>query len=101
MDGGQKTRDQTNYKGQLALTVCGERRLRHIVRSQGSQTLGQITTQLNDNVSCTVNKRTVQRSLHRMGFESHRPTRVLLINARHRAVLLAWAREHKNWSVED
>ncbi|GFV64633.1 HTH_Tnp_Tc3_2 domain-containing protein [Trichonephila clavipes] len=59
MDGGQKTRDQTNYKGQLALTVCGERRLRHIVRSQGSQTLGQITTQLNDNVSCTVSKRTV------------------------------------------
>ncbi|GFX56197.1 HTH_Tnp_Tc3_2 domain-containing protein [Trichonephila clavipes] len=31
MDGGQKTSDRENCKGQLALTVRGERRLRHIV----------------------------------------------------------------------
>ncbi|GFS72429.1 HTH_Tnp_Tc3_2 domain-containing protein [Trichonephila clavipes] len=81
MDGEQKkTSDLVNCKGQLALTVRGERRLRSIVLSQ---TLAQITTQLNDGVSRTVSKRTVQRSLHRMGFESRRPKRVPLLNARH------------------
>ncbi|GFV70627.1 hypothetical protein TNCV_3842081 [Trichonephila clavipes] len=34
MDGGLKTSDRANCKGQLALTVRGERRLRRIVRSQ-------------------------------------------------------------------
>ncbi|GFV27531.1 hypothetical protein TNCV_746841 [Trichonephila clavipes] len=45
MDGGQKTSDQANYKGQLAFTVRGERRLMRIVRMQRSQTLAQITIQ--------------------------------------------------------
>ncbi|GFV33701.1 uncharacterized protein TNCV_4568161 [Trichonephila clavipes] len=35
-----------------------------------------------------------------MGFGSHRPTRVPLFNARHRAARLAWAREHRDWRVE-
>ncbi|GBN27845.1 hypothetical protein AVEN_222637-1 [Araneus ventricosus] len=36
-----------------------------------------------------------------MGFVSRRPTRVPLLNARHRAARLAWAREHREWSLED
>ncbi|GBM51224.1 DNA polymerase alpha subunit B, partial [Araneus ventricosus] len=48
--------------------------------------------QLNQGTSQTVSKRTVQRSLHRMGFG---PMRVPLLNAR-----LAWAREHKEWTLE-
>ncbi|GFV40787.1 uncharacterized protein TNCV_60201 [Trichonephila clavipes] len=44
MDGGQKTSDRANCKGQLALKVRGGRRLRRIVRSHQSQTLTQITT---------------------------------------------------------
>jgi len=98
---GKKTSERANCRGQSALTVRGERRLRRIVRSQRSQTLAQITTQLNDGASRTVSQRTVQRSLHRMGFGSRRPTRVPLLNARHRAARLAWAREHRDWSVED
>ncbi|GFU64688.1 HTH_Tnp_Tc3_2 domain-containing protein [Trichonephila clavipes] len=88
-------------KEQLALTVRGERRLRRIVRSQRNQTLAQITTQLNDGASRTVSKWTAQSSLHRMGFESRRPKRVPLLNARHWAACLAWGREHKDWSVND
>ncbi|GFY19774.1 HTH_Tnp_Tc3_2 domain-containing protein [Trichonephila clavipes] len=65
IDGGQKTSDRVNCKGQLALTVRGERQLRSIVRSQRSQALDQITTQLIDDASRTVSKWTVQRSLHR------------------------------------
>ncbi|GFS78875.1 HTH_Tnp_Tc3_2 domain-containing protein [Trichonephila clavipes] len=101
MDGGQNSSDRENCKGQLAFTVRGRRRLRRIVRSQRSQTLAQITTQLNDCASRTISKRTVQRSFHRTGFGSRRPTRVPLLNACHRATRLAWAREHRDWSVED
>ncbi|GFT31492.1 uncharacterized protein TNCV_608981 [Trichonephila clavipes] len=36
-----------------------------------------------------------------MGFGSRRPTTVSLLNARHPAACLAWAREHRDWSVED
>ncbi|GBM55977.1 hypothetical protein AVEN_45126-1 [Araneus ventricosus] len=100
-NGGEKTSDRTNCKGQLALNERGVRRLSRIVRSQRSRTLAQITTQLNQGASRTVSKRTVQRSLHRMGFGSRRPTRVPLLNARHRAARLAWAREHREWTLED
>ncbi|GFU45845.1 HTH_Tnp_Tc3_2 domain-containing protein [Trichonephila clavipes] len=89
MDGGQKTSDQADCKGQLALTVRGERWLRRIVRSQRSPTLAQITTQLNDGASRTVSKRTVQQSLLRIIFGSRRPTRIPLLNARHQAGRLA------------
>ncbi|GFU69646.1 uncharacterized protein TNCV_2559361 [Trichonephila clavipes] len=53
--------------------------------NQRSQTLPQITIQLNDGASRTVSKRFVQRLPHRVGFGSRRPTRVPLLNARHRA----------------
>ncbi|GFX55099.1 HTH_Tnp_Tc3_2 domain-containing protein [Trichonephila clavipes] len=89
MDGGQKTSDRVNCKGQLALTVRGERWLRRIVRSQRSPALAQITTQLNDGASRTVSKRTVQRSLLRIIFGSRRPTRIPLLNARHQGGRLA------------
>ncbi|GFV63969.1 HTH_Tnp_Tc3_2 domain-containing protein [Trichonephila clavipes] len=101
MDGREKTSDRINYKGQLDLTVCDETRLRRIERSQRSQTLAHIITQLNDSASRTVSKRTVQHSLPRMGFGSHQPTRVPLLNARHWVASLAWTSEHREWSVED
>ncbi|GFV24302.1 HTH_Tnp_Tc3_2 domain-containing protein [Trichonephila clavipes] len=89
MVGGQNSRDWTNCKGQLVFIVIGERRIRRILRSQRSQTLAQITTQLNDGSSHTVSKRTVQHSLHPMGFRSRRPLRILLFNALYRAKRLA------------
>ncbi|GFS61954.1 uncharacterized protein TNCV_2592471 [Trichonephila clavipes] len=74
VDYGQKISNWANCKGQLASTVHGERRLRRIVRSQGCQTLAQITTQLNEGASRIVTKRTVQRSLRRMRFGSLQST---------------------------
>ncbi|GFT84227.1 transposable element Tc1 transposase [Trichonephila clavipes] len=44
---------------------------------------------------------TVQHSLHCMGFKIRRPTRIPLLNACHWAAHLAWAREHRDWIVED
>ncbi|GBM09781.1 hypothetical protein AVEN_101819-1 [Araneus ventricosus] len=94
----EKNSDRANCKGQLALNKRGARLLSRIVRSQ---TLAQITTQPNQGASRTVSKRTVQRSFHRMGFGSRRPMRVPLLNTRHRAARLAWAREHREWTLED
>ncbi|GFW84748.1 hypothetical protein TNCV_1814781 [Trichonephila clavipes] len=34
-----------------------------------------------------------------MGLGSRRPTIVPLLNARHQAAHLVWAREHRNWNV--
>jgi hypothetical protein len=36
-----------------------------------------------------------------MGFRRRRPTRVPLLNARHKALHLAWARRHRRWTVDD
>ncbi|GFX83465.1 HTH_Tnp_Tc3_2 domain-containing protein [Trichonephila clavipes] len=73
IDGRQKTSNPANCKGQLASTVRGQRRLRRVVRSQHSQPLAHIITQLKYCASRTVSKWTVQLSLHRMGFGSRRP----------------------------
>ncbi|GFX23428.1 HTH_Tnp_Tc3_2 domain-containing protein [Trichonephila clavipes] len=59
------------------------------------------TTELNDDASISVSKRTVQRSFHRMGFGSRRLTKVPLSNASHRAARLTWAKEHRDWIVEN
>ncbi|GFT79010.1 transposable element Tc1 transposase [Trichonephila clavipes] len=53
------------------------------------------------NASRTVSKRTVQLSFHRMDLGSLRPSRVPSLTARHWASRLAWAREHRDWSIED
>ncbi|GFX56168.1 HTH_Tnp_Tc3_2 domain-containing protein [Trichonephila clavipes] len=44
MDSGQKTSDRANCKGQITLTVGGDRWAKHIVRTQRSQALAQFTT---------------------------------------------------------
>ncbi|GBN10633.1 hypothetical protein AVEN_70880-1 [Araneus ventricosus] len=36
-----------------------------------------------------------------MGSHSRRPTRVPLLTALHKALLLSWAREHYHWNVND
>ncbi|GFX79039.1 transposable element Tcb2 transposase [Trichonephila clavipes] len=35
-----------------------------------------------------------------MGFRSRRPTRVPLLTVRHKALRLAWARQHRYWTVD-
>ncbi|GFX66400.1 HTH_Tnp_Tc3_2 domain-containing protein [Trichonephila clavipes] len=100
MDGEQNTVDRENCKLQLSFTVCGKRRLRRIVHSKRNQKLAQTNTKMKDDGSYTVRKWIAQHSLHRMAFGSHRPTRVPMLNTRHRAVYLDWVREHRDWSVD-
>ncbi|GFU81567.1 hypothetical protein TNCV_4926981 [Trichonephila clavipes] len=62
-----------------------------------AKTLAQITTQLNDSAICIVSK---VSSLRHMGFGSHRPTTIPLLNAHHRAARLALTRYHRDRSAE-
>ncbi|GFU13830.1 hypothetical protein TNCV_940211 [Trichonephila clavipes] len=36
-----------------------------------------------------------------MGFWSHRPSRVPLLTAQHKALRLAWARQYRHWTADD
>ncbi|GFW32950.1 transposable element Tcb2 transposase [Trichonephila clavipes] len=36
-----------------------------------------------------------------MCFRSRRPTRVLFLTARHKALRLSWTRQHRHWTVDD
>ncbi|GFX99758.1 hypothetical protein TNCV_257971 [Trichonephila clavipes] len=64
----KSTINQRSGKLQRAISRgCGQCIVRRVVRSH---TLAYIINQLNGGASCTVSKWTVERSLHRMGFES-------------------------------
>ncbi|GBN41337.1 hypothetical protein AVEN_237017-1 [Araneus ventricosus] len=63
--------------------------------------LPQIAADFNDGASTSVCVRTVQRIVINMGFQSLRPTRVPLLTARHKALHLAWARQHYYWTVDN
>ncbi|GBN75542.1 hypothetical protein AVEN_185224-1 [Araneus ventricosus] len=45
--------------------------------------------------------RTVRRTVINMGSQSRRPTRVPLLTALHKALLLSWARQHYHWTADD
>ncbi|GBM30475.1 hypothetical protein AVEN_237700-1 [Araneus ventricosus] len=45
--------------------------------------------------------RTVQRTVINMGSQSRRPTRIPLLTARNKALLLFWARQHYHFAVDD
>ncbi|GBM77189.1 hypothetical protein AVEN_249798-1 [Araneus ventricosus] len=51
--------------------------------------------------STSVSVRTVERTVINMGSQRRRPTRVPLLTARHKALLLSWARQHYHWTVDD
>lgn len=78
-----------------------QRRLRNIIKRDRKATLPQIAADFNAGPSTSVSVRTIQRNIINMGFRSRRPTRVPLMTVRHKALRLAWAREHQHWTVED
>ncbi|GBM30076.1 hypothetical protein AVEN_88287-1 [Araneus ventricosus] len=64
-------------------------------------TLLHIAADFNDEAFRSVSMQTVQRTVINMGSQSLRPTRLLLLTARHNALLLSWARQHYHWTVDD
>ncbi|GBM41844.1 hypothetical protein AVEN_145006-1 [Araneus ventricosus] len=63
--------------------------------------LPHIAADFNDGASTSVSVRTVQRTVINMGSQSRRPTRVPFLTARHKTLLLSWARQHYHWTVDD
>ncbi|GBN37667.1 hypothetical protein AVEN_77479-1 [Araneus ventricosus] len=55
--------------------------------------LPQIAADFNDGASTSVSVRTVQRTVINMGSQSRWPTRVPLLTALHKSLLLSWAQQ--------
>ncbi|GFV61819.1 HTH_Tnp_Tc3_2 domain-containing protein [Trichonephila clavipes] len=72
-----------------------------IIKRDRRATLPQIAANFNAQPSKRVTVRTIQRNIIDMGFRSQRPTRVSLLTARPKALCLAWARQHRHWTVDD
>ncbi|GBM63500.1 hypothetical protein AVEN_73782-1 [Araneus ventricosus] len=71
-----------------------QRRLTRIIKRDRRATLPQIAADFNAEQSTSVSLRTIQRNIIDMGFRSRSTTRVPLMTARHKALRLAWARQH-------
>ncbi|GBN96360.1 hypothetical protein AVEN_44547-1 [Araneus ventricosus] len=79
----------------------GRRRLFRLVKQNRRQTVAQLTAQYNAGPSASVSEHTVQRTLLNMGLCNRRPTHVFLLTKRHRQLHLQWAREHRNWTMDE
>ncbi|GBN38416.1 Transposable element Tcb1 transposase, partial [Araneus ventricosus] len=79
----------------------GRRRLSRLVKQNRRQTLAQLTAQYNAGPRASVSEHTVQRTLLDMGLCSRRPTRMPLLTKRHRQLRLEWAREHRDWIMDE
>ncbi|GBO46692.1 hypothetical protein AVEN_112772-1 [Araneus ventricosus] len=79
----------------------GRRRLSRLVMQNRRQTVAQLTAQYNAGPSASVSEHTVQRTMLDMGLCSRRPTRVPLLTKCHRQQLLQWAREHRDWTMDE
>ncbi|GBO01227.1 Transposable element Tc1 transposase [Araneus ventricosus] len=77
------------------------RRLSRLVKQNRRQTVAQLTAQYNAGPSASVSEHTVQRTLLDMGLCSRRPTCVSLLTKRHHQPRLQWAREHRDWTIDE
>ncbi|GFW18835.1 transposable element Tcb2 transposase [Trichonephila clavipes] len=76
-----------------------ERRLTRIIKRDRRETLPQIAADFSAGPSTSVTVRTIQRNIIGKGFRSR--TRVPLLTARQKALRLAWAHQHRHWTVDD
>ena len=62
--------------------------------------MAQVTYNFNGGHGRNASQSTVHRTLLRMGLRSRRPVRVLMMTPVHRRKRLQWARESRNWTLE-
>ncbi|GBN29898.1 hypothetical protein AVEN_264949-1 [Araneus ventricosus] len=72
-----------------------------ILKRDRRATLPHIAADFNDGASTSASVRTVQRTVINTGSQIRRPTRVPLLTARHKALLLSWSRQHYLWTADD
>ncbi|GBN73839.1 hypothetical protein AVEN_10650-1 [Araneus ventricosus] len=79
----------------------GGRRLSRLVKQNRRQIVAQLTAQYNASPSESVSEHTVQRTLLDVGLCSRRPTRVPLLTKCLRQLRLQWAREHRDFTMDE
>ncbi|GFV53812.1 HTH_Tnp_Tc3_2 domain-containing protein [Trichonephila clavipes] len=72
------------------------RRLTRIIKRDRRANLPQIVADFNAGQSTSVTVQTIKRNIIAMGFRSRRPSRVPLLSARHKALRLSWACQHRH-----
>ncbi|GBM03371.1 hypothetical protein AVEN_256914-1 [Araneus ventricosus] len=77
------------------------RRLSCLVKQNQCQTVALLTAQYNAGPSASVSEHTVQQTLLDMGLCSRHPTHVPLLTKRHCQLRLQWAREYRDWTVDE
>src|SRR5690606_33385612 len=45
--------------------------------------------------------RTITRSLHQLGFNTYRKVKKPFLSSHHKKARLAWAKDHKHWTMEN
>ncbi|GBM65331.1 hypothetical protein AVEN_12097-1 [Araneus ventricosus] len=99
-DGDTSSRRQCVGRPRV-IKETGRRRLSRLVKQNRRQIVAQLTAQHNAGSSASVSEHTVQRTLLDMGLCSRRPTHVPLLTKRHRQLRLQWAREHRDWTMDE
>ncbi|GFY05773.1 HTH_Tnp_Tc3_2 domain-containing protein [Trichonephila clavipes] len=78
-----------------------QRRLTRIIKRDKRATLPEVAANFKVGSSKSVTVRTIQRYIIDIGFRSRRLNHVPLLTARHKASRLAWAHQHRDWTVDD
>ena len=78
-----------------------QRQLTRIIKRDRRATLPQIAADFNAGPSTSVSVQTIQRNIIDMGFRSKSSTCVPFMFTRHKAVRLAWARQHRYRLIYD
>ncbi|GBN23389.1 Transposable element Tc1 transposase [Araneus ventricosus] len=79
----------------------GRWRLSLLVKQNRRQTVAQLTAQYNAGPRESVSEHTDQRTLLDKGLCSRHPTRVPLLTKHLRQLRIQWAREHRDWTMDE
>ncbi|MBN3278646.1 TCB1 transposase, partial [Polyodon spathula] len=98
----QRTSNQRQASGQnWLIDGRGQRRLTRIVQSNRQATVSQLTVQYSIGAKRPIKECTTRRTLTRMGYGSRRLNRVPVLSTKHKKLWLQWAKERKQWTLED
>ncbi|GFX67639.1 transposase domain containing protein [Trichonephila clavipes] len=100
MNDGETSSRRHGVERPHSIKEKGRWRLSRMVKQNRSQAVPQLTAQYNAGPSRIASEQTVQRTLLNMGLRIKRPTRVPLLTKRHHQLRLRWAREHRDWSID-
>ena len=83
-----------------SLTNRDNRHLVKVVKENRNKTLEEITENFNTVMNISVSSRTIQRTLHEMGYSGHAAKKKPFISEQNRKKRFGWCRMHKNWTTE-